>query len=378
MRQFLVLGTHADLAAAEYAAVTGDTETLLLGSILLTQGTVPGLRLQQRLGGLVKGGDILAALETRSMTAETLADLIPPQTGKITFGLTVYGSPSETARFEHLAIQLKRVWQERGAQPRWMTGEEGMISPAAVLKLGLIETGLDLVVVIDGGTAYFGKTTHVQDPDAWSARDFEKPFRDAKTGMLPPKLARMLVNLAIGTRDPASIHLLDPFCGSGTVLMEASVMGVGRVTGGDIDERQVKGARDNMNWLKTHGAQARHWDVLRASADVIPAYAPIHAIVTEGFLGKPLQGREGREALEAEAHRIETLWETVAPHLASLQPKGATLVLLSPEYAVRGETVQVQLAPVVEAAGYRMTRVPFVYRRPGQFVHRHVLSFEKN
>jgi tRNA G10 N-methylase Trm11 len=41
--------------------------------------------------------------------------------------------------------------------------------------------------------------------------------------MLPPKLAQTIVNLGTGPLTPAQSHkVLDPFCGTGTTLVEAN------------------------------------------------------------------------------------------------------------------------------------------------------------
>ena len=61
----------------------------------------------------------------------------------------------------------------------------------------------------------------------------DKPYRDMRRGMLPPKLARSLVNLAIGAKSPSDMTILDPFCGTGTVLMEAMLLGT-HVVGTDL------------------------------------------------------------------------------------------------------------------------------------------------
>lgn len=51
-------------------------------------------------------------------------------------------------------------------------------------------------------------------------------------GKLEPRLARALINIAIGPQADATI--VDPFCGSGTVLLEANLMGLEAV-GNDLD-----------------------------------------------------------------------------------------------------------------------------------------------
>lgn len=51
-------------------------------------------------------------------------------------------------------------------------------------------------------------------------------------GKIEPRLARACINLAVGHKDFATV--VDPFCGSGTILLEANLMGF-NVVGGDLD-----------------------------------------------------------------------------------------------------------------------------------------------
>lgn len=61
------------------------------------------------------------------------------------------------------------------------------------------------------------------------------------TASLPPKLARALVNLT-GIKKG---KILDPFCGSGGILIEAGLMGF-KVEGYDIDEKMIRKADINL------------------------------------------------------------------------------------------------------------------------------------
>jgi len=64
-----------------------------------------------------------------------------------------------------------------------------------------------------------------------------------------PKIARVLVNLArIKTGDT----VLDPFCGTGGILIEAGLMGM-KITGSDIDERMVRGCNENLRFYGLDG-----------------------------------------------------------------------------------------------------------------------------
>ncbi|MFB6115189.1 MAG: methyltransferase domain-containing protein [Candidatus Nanohalobium sp.] len=68
----------------------------------------------------------------------------------------------------------------------------------------------------------------------------ERPFSSPVS--LDPVLARVLVNLSEAS---AGETVLDPFCGTGGILIEAGLCGIG-VLGLDIKEEMVKGARENL------------------------------------------------------------------------------------------------------------------------------------
>ena len=64
-----------------------------------------------------------------------------------------------------------------------------------------------------------------------------------------PKIARVLVNLA---RIKTGGTVLDPFCGTGGILIEAGLMGM-KITGSDIDERMVRGCKENLRFYGLEG-----------------------------------------------------------------------------------------------------------------------------
>lgn len=62
---------------------------------------------------------------------------------------------------------------------------------------------------------------------------------------MTPKLARTMINLA---RVKKGDVVLDPFCGSGSILIEGGIMGL-KVVGTDIDSRMLKGAHRNLRYF---------------------------------------------------------------------------------------------------------------------------------
>lgn len=63
---------------------------------------------------------------------------------------------------------------------------------------------------------------------------------------LKPKLARLLINLS---RAREGETLLDPFCGTGSVLIEAGILGC-KPIGIDIDAEMIKGSKTNLKFYK--------------------------------------------------------------------------------------------------------------------------------
>jgi len=112
----------------------------------------------------------------------------------------------------------------------------------------------------------------------WIKKDRHMPHVDPQAGMLPPKIARSMVNLV--PLDPKGKVLLDPFCGSGRVLIEAAEVGF-QVAGSDILANQVQDTIENLQSMNFSG-QVELLDATHLS----DKFQNIDAIVTEPFLGK--------------------------------------------------------------------------------------------
>ncbi len=382
MKRFLVYGTHPELSLAETRAFLGDLQIdLIETAALLEPENFDGFAVQNRLAGIVKLGDVMIESPVSELTAATLADLIEklPRGNRILFGMSFYGGTNADRKaLKNLPIELKRELQSREKSVRWITGDNGEIAPAAISKMHLISEGYDLNIVIKNKIAFVGLTTQIQNIDSWSERDFGRPFRDAKTGMLPPKLARMMVNLA----QPKNT-LLDPFCGGGTVAMEAGMMFPDlKIISSDIDAKQVSGAERNNEWLIAHGflktadKERLTWLVSPAQNIDSKVDASIDTIVTEGFLGKPLSGNETKEDLEKNKREVEAVWKQTLPTLAKIQPVGGRLVCIWPTMKSKFGSVTVDPMADADTAGYKLLK-QLSYARPDQNIRRNIVILEK-
>lgn len=108
---------------------------------------------------------------------------------------------------------------------------------------------LNIRIFIDHDTAFVGLRLGLMPLHG-------RPYKSVeRAGALKPPVAAAMLHLAGLTRDSV---LLDPCCGSGTVLIEAALMGA-RPVGGDIDAPAIQAARANMRNAGVH-LRIDQWD----------------------------------------------------------------------------------------------------------------------
>lgn len=120
---------------------------------------------------------------------------------------------------------------------------------------------------------WWGVLLHAVDQAAFDARrPRDRPFW--RSTALAPRRARCLVNLS-GIRPGAA--LLDPFCGTGSILIEAALVGA-RPHGSEIDETVCAGAVRNLAHYGLHAdlrrQDARHWRTAGIRFDAIVSDLP--------------------------------------------------------------------------------------------------------
>lgn len=388
---FFVLGVHPELSLAELKAVLGDEYRPVCVSnsvvVIETIDRSPD-ELQERLAGIVKIGQIVGELVSwdQEAAADLVASLASEAAGKnkISFGLSVYDTDDGVGikRFEKeldaLGLEIKKRLKTFGRPVRYVKGKEPRLSSAIVQTNGLLESGGEFVLLVARNKIFVGQTQTIQDFRAWEARDFGRPARDAKSGMLPPKLARMMINLA--GIDPAGATLLDPFCGSGTVLMEGALMGFKELLGSDISEKAVDATKKNLAWIHSHFSGVEH-DGAKAPVKLFVSSAQtldqqlgesVDLLVTEVFLGAPRTSAIDSQ----EAHRLETellplYHDSFAALKTLLKPAGRAVVAFPAFKKIDGSWHRLPIQSLLENLGYNILE-NHLYFRSEQLVARDI------
>ncbi len=116
----------------------------------------------------------------------------------------------------------------------------------------------------------------------------ERPFFSPIS--LHPKYARMLINLT-GVKRGGTV--LDPFCGTGGIVIEAAEMGM-KAIASDFDPEMIAGCRENMQF---YGLDLHDFEVLDI-ADIGERFPNLDAICTDPPYGRSTKtGGEGIDSL---------------------------------------------------------------------------------
>lgn len=288
--------------------------------------------------------------------------------GKIHFSLH---APQAKA----LALNVKRALKEQDRSVRYIEAK----NTATIIHNNLVEKGTDLTII---GNQLF-VTTAVQPIEAFSQRDYGKPGADSKSGMLPPKLARMMINLS-GVQQGT---LLDPFCGSGVLLMEAVSLGFKEIIGTDASKKAIEDAKKNLEWLDKTGKQQYKTkkNLFVCDAKAISNKLPkesVDVIVTEPYMGKPLHGRESQVDLERQAKELGSLYSDAFREFQKiLKPRGVVIFII-PKFKYKDRWITVDCISYIEKRGFKKQVFPggeesLVYWREGQHVGREIFMFKR-
>lgn len=381
MASFLfILGRKTELCAAEamevlLARFPDSTPTLINDHVLLAELSSEEVArsLQLVLGGVMKVATVIGNIPhvSTEKLEEGIADVIPTllsegQT-KVTFGLGEFGRESLDA-ISH--AQVKRHLKAKGISSRFVDSVRSGLSASVLLHQDVEE----ILVVKSENQVYFAYTCAVQNIDDWTRRDREKPAADRKRGMLPPKLARTMLNLAVpGTEKK---RVLDPFCGTGTVLLEGLMLGH-EVIGSDIRADAVKQTLSNLTWFQAAYPGEYTYDAFMADATQLKPemlHGKVDAIVAEGLLGPVTPGAKelpnifkGLEKLYLGSLRQ---WRQI------LQP-GSRVVLALPQVEIGNKTYSLKtLIDSMTDLGYNTLLPSMIYDRPEAVVKREIFVLE--
>ncbi|NTU98707.1 methyltransferase domain-containing protein [Candidatus Falkowbacteria bacterium] len=392
MQYFFVLGNHQGISAAELAAVlsapAGSFELVDNQPIVLynTDIEIKATELIGKLGGTIKIGEVVEKAVNVSEILPNIKKIISNKAGagKLLFGFSSY---IERLPLKQFAMETKKFFKELEISSRWVVSRDPILSSVVVEQNGLVDQGVEISFFKHKKHIYIGKTLAVQPFKELSRRDYGRPARDDHSGMLPPKLAQIMINLAKFKEEK---RLLDPFCGSGTIINEALLMGGSTIYGSDLSEKAVADTKENYEWLLKIGKiKPKSVKIFNASATSVSSKMhgqKVDVIVTEPFLGP----QRGHLDLRKIIKELEGLYQKSLEDFSKILAEGGRIVMLWPVFWQKREPIKLNshlaknykiIDPLTDDfASIRINkteRKTLLYGREGQRVWREIVILEK-
>ena len=173
----------------------------------------------------------------------------------------------------HLSLETRQTFAGRAKKVHGGCNEhnpcsqkefERMIGTMIAGPVSLKNPEVEYRAILSEDRCYFGKVLFTFDRGSFDARnpgkrDFFHP------GVMMPRMARTLVNIA-GVQQ--GDIMLDPFCGTGGILIEADLLGA-RAIGSDFDPLMVLGSRQNIPESDLMLADATHLPFCDHTVDAV-------------------------------------------------------------------------------------------------------------
>lgn len=391
MTYLFFLGSHPSISVAEILAyfrrknIKLENSKLVHASIFSfdVEKEIDAKQIISQLGGTVKIGQVVENLkgDVNKAADSVIRELTVLPVERYHFGFSAYGVYIGKA----LGLEVKKALIESGKKARYVVSREPILSSVIVETNKLLTHGFEFSFIKFEGKIMMAKTLVVQPFKELSKRDYGRPGRDDQSGMLPPKLAQIMLNLALIDENK---NVLDPFCGSGTVLSEAALLGVRNLLGSDISEKAVEDTKLNLDWtVQKSNVRIEKKKVLKLSATELSrefAAGSIDAIACEPFLG-PQRGEYDVRQVVGE---LETLYSKAILEINKVLKPGARAVMVWPVFKTKSDRIFMSakiagpmkmVKPLPEnLKELKLTnRQTLLYGRPDQRVWRELVILEK-
>jgi len=387
MKYIAHLGRNKELAIAELLPILGSESLRKFQGEFLLIDTERYLNQEfiDRLGGTIA----IYAIHSTFRNEINQADLIDAMTEDLRTQERKVNISFESRAFDfktnrEILKKVKKNLKDLSISCRFIEKP----STASFIGGGFLRGKVAAYKVFDfEGISYFGKMMSLQNINKYSLRDYKKPYRDAKLGMHPPKLSQIMLNLAGKFKT-----VYDPFCGTGTILLEAALQ-FKSIKGSDIKPENVFGSIRNIEWMQEKfDLNGLAYDVFQGDARNISkdSMIGVDIVVSEGYLGEPKKGNEPQTKLLAEMQELENLYINFLTSLSKASSQPLAVVLNFPVYVSgRQKIFFKKIVDKVKTLGYSVSALlpeqenlglaekqTLVYERPGQKVLREVIRFD--
>lgn len=382
-----ILGRQPELGVAELESLYGSDSLKPLNCAAALNIDAETVNFK-RLGGTVKVARVLTILPGTNWgdSRQYLIEKIPEHlgympSGKFTLGISVYGLDVALEKLNQDILKLKKAIKASGRSVRIVPNKTLELNSAQVLHNKLTHRGAwELILLRDGQQTILAQTLFVQDIEAYAERDQARPKRDPRVGMLPPKLAQIIINL---TNPQEGSTILDPFCGTGVILQESLLMGF-RAVGTDLEPRMIDYSKENVEWIAEKYAINRETFIELADATNHRWTQDFEVVATETYLGRPLTSLPPVKDLDIIVQDVNTILKKFLTNLAGQLKPGQRICIAVPAWSLgQNRFRQLPFIDHLTDMGYNKLDLKhvaardLVYYRENQVVGRQLLALRR-
>ena len=382
-----ILGRQPEISIAELEAVYGAKNVQKISNQAATVNC-DNFSIDN-LGGTIKCGQVITKIKSQKSDHNTLLQAskiivekytkkLSHSQKKITLGISFYGNKTDPRNVQKIGIILKNNLKKSGVSLRLIPNKTAALSTATSHnnKLGRSEAKIEIIIAKNAyGDLIIAESRGTQNINLYTQRDRGRPKRDAFVGMLPPKLAQIMINLS-GAKP--NDYLWDPFCGTGTVLQEAALIGV-NAYGSDLSDKMVSYTTENMNWVEKTFSTNTFWQAHQADATSVKLTdeqkEQIYRIVCETYLGQPFSAPPSPEKLHEVVGNCNHIISDFLQNIRSQIRPDTTLCIAVPAWQNReGKFTHLPLIKNLKKLGYQqIIDKNLLYYREDQVVAREIL-----
>ncbi|HXW36683.1 MAG TPA: methyltransferase domain-containing protein [Nitrososphaerales archaeon] len=291
--------------------------------VLVARTGVNAASLVQRLAGIHKFAPVMAASsdgksDIASMVSRIALEIDEPAN----ISVSSYGVEDDD--YEPLVREILDAFRDGGfTRVNLLRPDQNELRAEKVAS----RRSLDIIAFPRGGGISLGPTAYVPDAESLRRRGTARPAPHSEIA-LSPRLARALVNLA-GLS--AGETLLDPFCGSGTIAVEALLMAL-RPVCVDTNRALLGEAKTNLAWAARE-AMRSSFKIKAGDARELPAVLGerrVDAVVTEPILLPRLKSRPSTTAAKELVDKAGSVYSDALASMARVVRPGGRIVVVAP------------------------------------------------
>jgi tRNA G10 N-methylase Trm11 len=265
------------------------------------------------------------------------------------FSLSLYCTQGDQeVVYEELSEELLSTIRQFGLKKANLLRPHG--GPELYSERVISRSAMDFVVFPIGATSQWGVTVYVPETEGFKERSTERPFVTSGIS-LSSRLARLLVNIAGVSEGQV---LLDPFCGSGTVLGEALLKGADCI-GIDRNHGSVERTKKNLAWFLSQsqrGKRAPSYSVIAGDATNLRKSLGdqmVDAIVSEPILMPRLSSPPSLEKARRLIKHASIIYSEALYEMSGVLKRGGRMVLVTPSVrTIEGKDVTLSLEDLKE------------------------------